>query len=67
MWPDRQPKLVQVMYDERFGLLAFFEDGQVAMRVTRNGRPEWQFREHIWKQAVHHEWAGADIRHGKAT
>ena len=58
MWPDRQPKLVQVLYDQRFGLLAFFEDGQVAVRIVRNERAEWQFREHIWHQAVDNERQG---------
>jgi hypothetical protein len=50
---DGREKLVQVLYDPRFGMLAFHADGSVAQMVTLpNGKRTWRFAEVIWDECV---------------
>ncbi len=45
-------KLVQVLYDPRVGMLAFFEDGSVAeMRSQADGTRAWVWKENIVESA----------------
>ena len=46
-------RLVQVIYNKRFGFLAVFEDGSVAEAKTLpNGKRTWMFAENIWDEAM---------------
>ena len=52
MMPTDRPKLVQVMYNERFGLLAFFDDGTTAIMFrAADGGEAWKFGLNIWESA----------------
>ena len=45
-------KLIQVLYDPRVGMLAFFEDGSVAeMKSAPNGDRSWIWKENIVESA----------------
>lgn len=45
-------KLVQVLYDPRVGMLAFFEDGSVAeMKENPSGVRTWIWKENIVESA----------------
>ena len=50
---DHGWRLMQVMYDPRFGMMAFFEDGTVAEATTLpNGKRTWTFAENIWDEGT---------------
>jgi hypothetical protein len=45
---DPDATLVQVLYDPRLGILAFFSDGSVAeAKTSPSGRRTWHVRENI--------------------
>lgn len=51
----QEPKLVQVMYDPRYGMQAFFDDGSIAKLEydAKSGKDRWVWAENIVTEATY--------------